>query len=155
MNPIAQNVDARMKAHNISIMVLETKAGLKPHAVRNILTGKSKSPSAVNLQAIADALGCTVKDLLSPPKGLEKENILPSLENILQGQHDNSSLMKECVQTVDGLLQKTSIPITHEQYLICVREVYLHSLQLHPATVNKDFAEWFINLMGQDLPLGP
>ena len=37
----------RMKALNISIRELENKAGLKTHAIRNILRGKSKSSNAV------------------------------------------------------------------------------------------------------------
>jgi DNA-binding Xre family transcriptional regulator len=149
MNPIARNIDARMKANAISITGLEAKAGLKPHSVRNIVTGKSKNPSAINLQAIADVLGCTVKDLLSP-LDFEKETL--SSEETLQKNYQNSSLMTECIRTIDKLLQKTSRPITQEQYLTCVREVYLHSLQNRPAAVNKDFAEWFVNLMRQELP---
>lgn len=37
----------RMKARSISIMELENKAGVKTHAVRNILRRKSKSSNAV------------------------------------------------------------------------------------------------------------
>lgn len=146
MNPIAQNIDARMKASNLSIMALETKTGLKPHAVRNIVTGKSKNPSAVNLQAIADALGCTVKDLLTLPSGIQQEKP-KSLEDVLQESHRNSPLMEECVHVVDKLLQKAHKSPTTAQYLTCVREVYLQSLQRTPQSVNEAFAEWFIDLI--------
>lgn len=99
MTPIAQQIDARMKANDFSIMQLEAKAGVKPHAVRNILTGKSKSPIAVSLQAIADVLGCSVKDLLSAPTGLEQEEFRKPLEDLLNENHVSSSLMGECVRT--------------------------------------------------------
>lgn len=147
MNTIAQNVDARMKATGISIMELEAKARLKTHAVRNIVTGKSKNPSAVNLTAIADALGCSIKDLLETPKALQQEEDPFSVEELLQENHIHSSLMEDCVRSVEALLQKNKKIITTTQYLICVREVYLHSLQKNPPAVNTAFAEWFINLM--------
>lgn len=148
MTPIAQQIDARMKAHDLSIMALETKSGLKPHAVRNILTGKSKSPSAVNLQAIADVFGCSVKDLLATPSVLQEEGIHKSLDDLLTEKHVNSSLMGDCIHAIEDSLQKTQKAITNGQFLTCIREVYLHSLQKDSQKVNKDFAEWFVGLMG-------
>ncbi len=150
MPPIAYQIDARMKAHNFSIMELETQAGLKPHAVRNILTGKSKSPSAVKLQAIADVLGCTVKDLLSPPiVGTEEsETTASSLEDQLQQPYiAGLPLMKDCITVIDSLLQKTSKSVTTGQFLTCVREVYLQSLSADSQKANRDFAEWFVGLL--------
>ena len=146
MTIIAQQIDVRMKAKNLSIMNLEAKAGVKPHAVRNILTGKSKNPSAVNLQAIADVLGCSVKDLLTAPSALQ-EATQPSLEELLEAKHVNSSLMQECVATIEGTLKKARKTLTNVQFLTCVREIYLRSLQKAPQKVNKEFAEWFIDLM--------
>ena len=147
MTSIAQQIDARMKAQNLSIMSLEAKSGVKPHAVRNILTGKSKSPSAVNLQAIADVLGCSVKDLLATPAALQEKENHKSLEALLKEEHANSSLMEECVKVIEDCIQKTKKNITTAQFLTCVKEVYLHSLQKEPHQVNKEFTEWFIDLM--------
>lgn len=114
---------------------------------RNIVTGKSKSPSAVNLQAIADALGCSIKDLLETPKALQQEGSSLSLEALLQKDQVFSSLMEECVRVVEELLQKNKNSITTAQYITCIQEVYLYSLQKTPPAVNKVFAEWFVNLM--------
>ncbi len=147
MTPIAKQIDARMKVQNLSITVLEAKSGVKPHAVRNILTGKSKSPSAVNLQAIADVLGCSVKDLLETPVALQEETSPKSLDDLLQEKHANPLLMEECIKVIEEGLQKTQKNINTAQFLTSVREVYLHSLQKDPSQVNKEFAEWFINLM--------
>lgn len=149
---ISQQIDIRMTAKNLSIMALESKAGLKTHAVRNILRGKSKSPSAVNLQAIADVLGCSVKDLLSTPELLQEES-LSSLEEILQKKYTayaKSGLLVDVVKAVDDLVQKQRKDLTVEQVLICVRETYLHSLQKDPTKVDKDFAEWFMGLMTEE-----
>ena len=147
---VSQQVQIRMTAQNISIPVLESKAGLKTHAVRNILRGKSKNPSAFNLQAIADVLGCSVKDLLATPEVLEEGSHAVSLEKVLQAtysKYDKKHLLPEVLKTVEALLQKQRKNLTIEQLLICVRETYLHSLQKDPTKVDREFAEWFLGLM--------
>ena len=146
---IDQQIEARMKAKSMSIVELENRAGLKTHAVRNILRGKSKSPSAVNLQAIADALGCSVKDLLTTPEALE-DSLPTSLEEVLQAKYskyDKHGLFPEVIKAVDSIIQKRNNTLTIDQFLTCVKEVYLHSLQKDPTKVDKDFAEWFLGLM--------
>lgn len=146
---IDQQIEVRMKAKNISVVELENKAGLKTHAVRNILRGKSKSPSAVNLQAIADALGCSVKDLLTTPEVLE-ESLPHSLEEVLHSQYtdsDKQGLLPQVVKTVDNLMHHQHKNLTVEQFLTSVKEIYLHSLQKDPRKVDKDFAEWFLGLV--------
>lgn len=146
---IDQQIEVRMKAKNMSIVELENQAGLKTHAVRNILRGKSKSPSAVNLQAIADALGCSVKDLLTTPEVLE-DSLLMSLEEVLQAKYlvcDKKGLFPEVVKVVDKLIEKQNKDLTVEQFLTSVKEIYLHSLQKDPTRVDMDFAEWFLGLM--------
>lgn len=147
---IAQQVQIRMKAKRLSIPELENQAGLKTHAVRNILRGKSKNPSAVNLQAIADVLGCSVKDLLATPEVLENESQTASLEEVLQAtysKYDKKHLFPEVLKTVEALVQKQKKDLTVEQFLTCVREIYLHSLQKDPTNVDMDFAEWFLGLI--------
>jgi len=113
------------------------------------LRGKSKRSSAVILQAIADILGCSVKELLATPSVLQEDKTHQSLENLLKEKNANASLMGDCVTAIEDYLQKTKKTITTAQYLTCLRELYLHSLQKDPQKVNEDFAEWFIDLMGQ------
>jgi transcriptional regulator with XRE-family HTH domain len=146
---IGQQIEIRMKAKRMSIVELENKAKLKTHAVRNILRGKSKSPSAVNLQAIADALGCSVKDLLTTPEVLEDSPPL-SLEEVLHGKYrayDMQGLLPEVVKTIDEYVQNQNKNLTVEQFLTSVKEIYLHSLQKDPKKVDRGFAEWFMSLM--------
>ncbi|MBA3814382.1 MAG: helix-turn-helix transcriptional regulator [Alphaproteobacteria bacterium] len=147
---ISKQLEVRMKAKNLSIMTVESKAGLKTHAVRNILRGKSKRPSAVNLQAIADVLDCSVKDLLGAPEALQEDSQTLSLEEVLQEKYtsyDKAGLMPKVVKTVESLAQKQNKDLTVEQFLTSVREIYLHSLQKDPSKVDTDFAEWFMGLM--------
>jgi len=105
---LVQQIEARMKVQNISVMALENKAGLKSHAVRNILTGKSKRPSALHVQAITEALRCTVKDLLTTPSFMRNEQDDFSREEILikrYAQCSTTHLMEETVEVVHALLQ--------------------------------------------------
>ena|SRR3990167_2094541 len=150
MNPIARNIDARMKANAMSITGLEAKAGLKPHSVRNIVTGKSKNPSAINLQAIADVLGCTVKDLLSPHEEFHVDTHCYSLDEILLGEYGSPKLLAKCADAIEDALKKVDKVLTTEQYLTCVREIYLNALRVNPPAINKAFVEWFISLIHDD-----
>lgn len=140
-------IKSRMKGHNPSIMRLESKAGLKPHAVRNILTGKSRQHSAVNLQAIADVLNCSVKDLLTPPPILEDGTTNFSIKKILQTKYSevpNRNLLSETIKVVESLIQKKDITI--DQFFMYVKEVYIQSVQQDPTKVEKEFAAWFVGL---------
>jgi transcriptional regulator with XRE-family HTH domain len=145
---LVQQIEARMKAQNFSVMGLETKAGLKPHAVRNILIGKSKRPSAVNLQAIADTLGCSIKELLSEPPISQEDAAGFSRNDILKMKYSelsNHDLMSEVVKIVDSLLRKKNVTI--DQFFVCLQEVYLQSIQKDPGAVDVEFANWFVDLM--------
>lgn len=145
---LVRQIEARMKVQGISTMNLEKRAGLKPHAVRNILTGKSKRPSALHVQAIAEALRCTVKDLLTTPSFMQNEQGDLSREEMLNKQYAQCSatqLMEETVEVVHTLLQGKRAIV--RQFLVCLKEVYLYSLQKNPATANKEYARWFINLL--------
>lgn len=145
---LVHQIEARMKVQDISIMNLEKRAGLKPHAVRNILTGKSKRPSALHVQAIAEALRCTVKDLLTTPSFMQNEQDDFSREEILTkryAQYSTTHLMEETVEVVHALFQGKGATV--RQFLLCLHEVYLRSLQKDPATVNKEYARWFISLI--------
>ena len=57
-------IKRRMIAKSLNIQSLEKKAGLKISAVRNILNGTSKKPNVFTLYAIAEALSCSILDLL-------------------------------------------------------------------------------------------
>jgi transcriptional regulator with XRE-family HTH domain len=151
---LAKQLDARMKAKNISILMLEKKAGLKTHAVRNILRGKAKRPGAYNLQAIADVLNCSVKDLLSTSESVHKRDWFEELHITLQKKYlktPNLKLMPDVIKIIEGLLLEKKKDITVDQFLTCIREIYLHSLQRNNSEVDHKFAEWFIELFSTDL----
>lgn len=106
---VAQQISARMKAKNISIMTLEKMAGLKVHAVRNIIRGNSKHPSGEILQAVSDVLGCTVKDLLTKQEIFEESGSTDSKEDIMDTPCDSLDLLQKTVQFVEEKLRRASL----------------------------------------------
>ncbi len=104
----------------------------------------------INLQTIADVLKCSVKDLLTPPNALQGYSQDLSLDKILKTKYAvqaQKDIMLEVVATVEDLAQRQNKDLTVEQFLTCIREIYLHSLQMNPSKVNAEFAEWFMGLI--------
>ena len=143
---IALQISSRMRAKNFSVNMLEKEAGLKTHAVRNILRGKSKRPSAETMQAVADVLGCTVKDLLENQEVFQIEDSEEYKNEVMRKTYEKPDLLLETVKVVNDKLQQRNSNVTTKQALTCIEEVYLHSLQANSAKVDEDFADWFINL---------
>lgn len=144
---LAKQISVRMKAKNFSILTLEREAGLKTHAVRNILRGKSKRPSADILQAVSDVLGCTVKDLLQNQEIFQEEEFAESKDEQLNETYAYPSLYLDTVQFVNHVLQQKGHNVTVKQALTCFEEIYFHSAQKDPTKVDKEFGEWWIDLV--------
>jgi transcriptional regulator with XRE-family HTH domain len=144
---VARQINARMKAKNLSIGILEKEAGLKIHAVRNILRGKSKRPSGQALQAIADVFGCTVRDLLTEDQEIfEGSDSVDSNEALLNSSYKYPMLLAETIKVVNDKIEEKNQELTIQQVLTSIQEIYLHSLQKDPEKVDQNFADWFIDL---------
>lgn len=143
---IAKQISTRMRAKNLTFYELEKKAGLRPHAVQNILRGKSKKPSAELLQIIARELGCTIEDLLQDQEAGYGEGIPSAKKELLSHPYKHPDLFLETVKFVNSALEETENNLTLEQFVSCIEEIYLHSLQKDPRKVDQKFAEWWIDL---------
>lgn len=144
---LARQISTRMKAKNISISSLEREAGLKTHAVRNIIRGKSKKPSAEIMQAIADVLGCTVRDLLENHELFEEVETENQESFAEESMYANKDLLAATVSSVNTILSNSGKDVTVRQALTCVEEVYLHALKQGASEPDSDFATWFIDLI--------
>ncbi|OJW46260.1 MAG: hypothetical protein BGO67_08565 [Alphaproteobacteria bacterium 41-28] len=144
---VAKQISVRMKAKNLSILTLEREAGLKTHAVRNILRGKSKRPKADILQAVSDVLGCTIKDLLQNQEIFQEEDFSESKNELLNESYAYPDLYMDTVQFVNEILKQKGEKITVKQAFTCFEEIYLHSSQKDPSKVDKEFGEWWIDLV--------
>jgi transcriptional regulator with XRE-family HTH domain len=135
-----------MRAKNLSLAELEKEAGLKRHTVQNIMRGRSKRPSADIMQAVADVLGCSVKDLLTQQEISYEENLSQSNKELLSREYEHPELFSEIVIFVNTALKNKENKLTIEQFISCIQEIYLHSLQKDPSQIDEEFAEWWIDL---------
>jgi transcriptional regulator with XRE-family HTH domain len=140
---LKEKIIERMEAKNLSIAELERRAGLSIHAVRNILKGRIKKPSAQSLQAIAEALECSIVDLMNacPPTAEDysyqkKPKVSPPI--------DYPELMGECFGTILALIQDREPRVTIDEYLDIVKKFYFYSSKEEPRKVDLRFAEWLI-----------
>jgi phage repressor protein C with HTH and peptisase S24 domain len=66
---LAKELKRRMAVHGLSQKGLAQRAGLNDTAVRDILSGRSRHPRHDTIQKLADALDCSVAELLDDRMG--------------------------------------------------------------------------------------
>jgi transcriptional regulator with XRE-family HTH domain len=143
---LAQQISARMKAKNLSTITLERKAGLKQHAVRNILRGNSNRPAVDIVQGVAAVLGCTMEGLLQGQGMFKEDKKAPTRKKLLEHPY-KAGLFMDTVKLIDGMVTKQKHPLTTEQILTCVEETFFHALQKGAKKVDQAFAEWFMGMV--------
>lgn len=138
VSPIAQKIKTRMTEKRHTVASLEREAGLKVHAVRNILLGKSKNPSADTLKAISIVLDCTVDDLLSDAEGFEgnKENKHNDLKI------ENPELFKESISAILDLFQENDKTPDYKDLSFLATEVYVYSIENNDSKLDEPFMKW-------------
>jgi transcriptional regulator with XRE-family HTH domain len=121
---------------------LERKAGLKINVARNIVRGQSKRPTAETLQAIANAMECTVQDLL----GVKKEKFTPDPLKAMDDSLlvENSDLLAHSLEGILKITKDNKYTFTLQQMLLILGEAYTYSVKKDPPKVDMDFIEWFI-----------
>lgn len=145
-NALAKQIAARLRAKGISPDNLQGSLLRTVPAVRNIMRGKALRPSAVSLQAVADVLGCTVKDLLSDQnlfKDDKEDFITKKPQDIPIRQPE---LFLETVKVVNDKIKKMKLSLSTVQYFACIEDTYLHTVQEGETTPNQTYAEWFLRL---------
>lgn len=143
--PLADQIIIRMRAKNLTIPLLEKKAGLTNHAVRNIVRGRSLKPNAETLNGIARALGCIVEDLLEKEIPQTKAITEPQKEHI-DIPFEHPGLLRETVDFVLTFLKKNEYELTLEQVLNCTKLIYEGSMKNKPPRINKEDATFWMIL---------
>lgn len=95
---IAREIERRMVALEMNQKHLARAAGLNETYVRDILKGKSKNPKHEQLAKLADALGCTLNDLLPHAPG-KLGYVLRS--DPIEGQDAPESLFTTAITEID------------------------------------------------------
>lgn len=144
------NIKRQLAIKKLSIAELERRAGL-PHAVINIMRGKSKNPSIKVAKALARELGCSIEELI----GEEEIKSLSALQQYnnkveIEALNENKNLpwdqalskaVFDCLQECFSQRQN----ITVSSLITCWQEVYSYCYNSPNKTVDRRFVEWFIN----------
>jgi transcriptional regulator with XRE-family HTH domain len=142
---LKERIIERMEAKNLSIAELERRAGLSIHSVRNILKGRIKKPSAQSLQAIAEALECSIIDLINHSSS--SGEIYPSEFKEKAKKHsplDYPDLMLECSQKVLEIIEEKNCTISVDEFMEVLKKVYFYSSREEPRKLDTRFAEWLV-----------
>tara|TARA_A100000171_G_scaffold48132_1_gene55129 strand:+ start:1239 stop:1673 length:435 start_codon:yes stop_codon:yes gene_type:complete len=123
----------------LSVQGLERKAGLKIHAVRNILTGQTKKPSAETLLAVSKALDCSISDLLDEvrPRNENRETI----QEIVFHKID---LLQKIIPDIIEFHQQNTLPLTNCDLMEAIEQIYTYSLKNNNGDYDSNFAKWFL-----------
>jgi transcriptional regulator with XRE-family HTH domain len=150
MSAVAARIKEKLVQKGISAHALEKKAGLRASAVHNILYGRSKNPSVTIIQAIAQALECSVTDLIDQNVSDHEEvSQHQGQRNAFQDYCGNAEWSPElylhCFTTVNHLLKKKRAELSKEKFFGVVEEVYLYSARDGNYEADKRFSEWIIS----------
>lgn len=140
---LQEQIQTRMEAKNLTVYSLEKKAGLNRSAVRNILQGFSKKPSADVLMSISEALDCTVDDLLGARSDnsiiSNKIKIIAKIRNVHAW---NDRLYIDAVKTVSKCISDKESQLKSDQVIGLINETYKYSLDKGSDTIDQDFTKW-------------
>jgi transcriptional regulator with XRE-family HTH domain len=127
----------------LSVAALERKAGLKTNVARNILRGQSKRPTAVTLQALAEILGCQVKDLLEGRS--ESTTIEGSSDEQRALIVDYPEVLKDCLDSIIKISIEHTYRLSVKQTLFIMEEAYLYGIKKDPPSADTAFIKWIID----------
>lgn len=131
---LSELLKKKISTKNISISQLEKAAQLKTNAVRNIISGASKNPSAQTLLSIANALGCSIEELLDDrEKPIKETNVLI-----------DAFLMEKIVNHILNILKNQKKCIPFNVFNDILEKSYLYSIRKNKS-MDTVFIEWLID----------
>jgi len=100
----------------------------------NILTGRSKKPSAEILLSIANVFGVTVEELfknkaIQPSKYLTKEEL---------------NLFLNIITYLSNQIESKKIPIYYKDFIFMINEVYEYSSSNGDNQIDNKFIDWYL-----------
>lgn len=134
---LKQSIKRKLVENNMSVSALERVAGLKQSAVQNILNGRSKRPSMLIIQAVSDALGCSISELLGEKEMTKKAERSVELSDAFHGFYKDAKRDEFMKQDWDLDYYLKCVALVHElqkdkhlsksQFDRIVEEIYYYS----------------------------
>lgn len=134
MNALQDNIKRQLQAKNMTAAELERRTGI-PHAVINILHGRSKNPSIRTAQAIAKELGCSIEELFGAEANAVEAQETPSF---------NIQIYTAAFQALCKQVQTSNIQATPELMAQWLTDIYKYSLGTKDASIDLRFVQWLL-----------
>ena len=142
---LQEQIKTRMDSKNLSVYALEKKARLKRSAVRNILQGFSKKPSAEVLISIAEVLECGLEDLV----GARNTSFITnkSRTNVKTSNNHtwNEKLYIDAVKSISKSMDEKNLLLKSDKIINLINETYKYSLDKKSDKIDQDFSRWSIS----------
>jgi len=131
---LKDNIESLISQKNYRVSKVEELAGIKHGNLSNILTGRSKKPSAEILLSIANVFGVTVEELfknkaIQPSKYLTKEEL---------------NLFLNIITYLSNQIESKKIPIYYKDFIFMVNEVYEYSSSNGDNQIDNKFIDWYL-----------
>ena len=141
-----KNIQTKLKSHllksNLSIREVERRAGLNRSALSNILQGKSKNPTLHTLYGLAEVLGCSLSDFIDAPDTKEVKDLSPKVQVSFPTL---VPLLHQTMDIVEKYFKNIEYEPSLEQFLGCIKKVYIHALENQNNEIDSLYAEWLID----------
>lgn len=142
---LQQQIQSRMQAKKLAIYALEKQAGLKQNAVWNILRGYSKNPRAESLKAIAEALACTIDDLVGPAtENSAKISLTKAIVPSSGSYKWDENLYADAMKLISKSIADKKLDLKLEQVVALINEVYKYSIAKSSDEADKDYVNWIL-----------
>lgn len=138
MADLRTNLKKKLLEHNISASAFEKKAGIRPSSLQNILQGRSKNPSIEVLGLAAQALNCTVSELLGEKSGTTE------IDAFCHASAWDVEKYLQAAQAVLNLYTQKQLKSSKRALLHAIEQVYTYSVQYKKKTIDKDFVDWVV-----------
>lgn len=143
MNHLQRQLKKKLEEAQINASELERRASLPLSAARRILLGNTKNPTLETLLAIANALGCTIDELVR-----EEDASHPFIKHESSLLNFEKELFLQLMDSVKGYLHNSANAqnaVSFNDFMTCLWEMYEFFLTHPDRKVDKHFTTWYMD----------
>ena len=131
---LKDNIESLIAQKQYRVSKVEELAGLKYGNLSNILSGRSKKPSAEILLSIAKVFGVKVKDLFKSQEISASQHL--SQEQIV--------LYLDITAYLNEKIISHNIEIYYQDFVSIINEIYEYFASSQDYKLDKKFIDWFV-----------
>ena len=140
MKIIKNKLQEHFDNNQINLSSFEQNAGFKRGVISNILFDKSKNPTIETIVKIADALDCSIDELLDREEYFRKYIKHHRSEMIY-----NKELFNAIFKTINQYIEDQQLnKVALGDVFYVAEEIYEYSMTTTDGNLDKKFASWFL-----------